>query len=163
MSLTRFFEYNFRTILFCQLHDLKHKINYIIFYVYRADIVNFEKISSSMSIILSYRCNVGVSLVVPLVVFNSTSYTQDLRFYLVQTNESLTNPRIWHMTAVSCQIINLKVASIYKVYARNFLSITLCKFILHHSRDTCQLYTSTWIWKKKPQKLLNFRHTVWNI
>ena len=111
LSLTRFFEYNFRAILFCQLHDLKHKVNYKIFYVYRADIVNFEKISS-MSIILSYRCNVGVSLVVPLVVFNSTSYTRDLRFYLVQTNESLTNPRIWHMTAISCQIINLKVASI---------------------------------------------------
>ena len=93
-----------------------------------------------MSIILSYRCNVGVSLVVPLVVFNSTSYTQDLRFYLVQINESLTNLRIWHMTAISCQIINLKGASIYKVYCRNFLSITASKFISQRSRATCQIY-----------------------
>ena len=154
MSLTRFkifLRIQFLDI-FCHLNDRKHKVNGKIFYIYRADIVNFEKIAS-MSI-LSYRCNVGVLLVVPLVVFNSTSYTQDLRFYLVQLTN--LNPRIWHMTAISCQIINLKVAKYIQSLWQEFPVTNPSKFIPHHSRATCQLYTRPPGNENKKKNLKNY-------
>ena len=66
------------------------------------------------------------------------------------------------MTAISCIIIHLKLPSIYKVYSRNFLSTTASKFIAHHSRATCKLYTHQPVNenKKKTPQLQGFLEKI---
>ena len=131
------FKYIFRAIFSCHMHDLNHNVK--IFYVYRVGIVICFKLSSII-FISYYLCNVGVSLVLPIIVFSFTSYIQDLWFYLIQTTESFTNLTILDITAISCHITHLKLASLYKVYGMNFLSTTASKYIPQRSRATCQIY-----------------------
>ena len=99
-----------------------------------------------------YLCNVGVSLFLPIIVSSFTSYIHDLWFYLIQTTESFTNLTILDITAISCHITHLKLASLYKVYGMNFLSTTASKFIPQLSRATCQIY------KHRPVKLKKKKH-----
>ena len=142
------------------MHDLNHNVK--IFYVYRVGIVICFKLSSII-FISYYLCNVGVSLVLPIIVFSFTSYIQDLWFYLIQTTESFTNLTILDITAISCHITHLKLASLYKVYGMNFLSTTASKFIPQLSRATCQIYKHRPVKLKKKHKNNLILGTVFGI